>query len=105
AVSAVTLIAVATMFTTAVPQAGWALVQELVPQSRVGAVGGFTHLLSNISGIIGPTVTGFAVQYLGGYSSSFALAGAVGLTGLAIMAWGVRTRAAEVPGMAAAQEA
>jgi MFS family permease len=105
AVSIVTLLGVAGLFVTAIPQATWGIVQELVPQSRVGAVGGFTHLLSNISGIIGPTVTGFAVEYLGGYSSSFALAGAVGLTGLAIMAWGVRTRAAAVPGMATAQKA
>jgi MFS family permease len=105
-VSAVALIAVATMFTTAVPQAAWGLVQELVPQSRVGAVGGFAHLLSNISGMIGPTVTGFAVEYLGGYSSSFALAGAVGLVGLVILACGVRSRAVVAPpNMVRVQEA
>jgi ACS family hexuronate transporter-like MFS transporter len=80
-------------------------VQELVPQSRVGAVGGFTHLLSNISGIIGPTVTGFAVEYLGGYSTSFAVAGAVGLVGLAVMAWGVRSPAAMTTGLVGVQQA
>jgi ACS family hexuronate transporter-like MFS transporter len=106
AVSAVTLIAVATMFTTAVPQAGWGLIQKLVPQSRVGAVGGFAHLLSNISGMIGPTLTGFAVEYLGGYSSSFALAGAVGQVGLVILACGVRSHAVEAaPSMVRVQEA
>jgi ACS family hexuronate transporter-like MFS transporter len=78
---AILLIAIANFFLLMTPQAGWALVQEIVPATRVGAVGGFCHLLSNISGVIGPSVTGFAVQYGGGYTSSFLLAGAVAILG------------------------
>ena len=52
----------------------------------MGGVSGFIHLLSNISGIIGPTATGFAVQYFGGYSSAFAIASALAVAGVVAMA-------------------
>lgn len=83
---AVALIAFAVMMLTASVQACWATIHELVPQARVGGVSGFIHLLSNISGIIGPTATGLAVQYLGGYSSAFAVASAVAVAGVVAMA-------------------
>lgn len=86
ATMAVSLIAFAVMMLTASVQACWATIHELVPQTRVGGVSGFIHLLSNISGIIGPTATGLAVQYLGGYSSAFAVASAVAVAGVVAMA-------------------
>lgn len=86
AVMAVSLIAFAVMMLTASVQACWATIHELVPQARVGGVSGFIHLLSNISGIIGPTATGLAVQYFGGYSSAFAVASAVAVAGVVAMA-------------------
>ncbi len=82
---AVAVITLAILFLMAAPQACWAMTQELVPPSRVGAVGGFVHFLSNISGMIAPAITGFAVEYAGGYRASFFLTGAVGLAGVAII--------------------
>ncbi len=90
---AVSLIAFAVMMLTASVQACWATIHELVPQARVGGVSGFIHLLSNISGIIGPTATGLAVQYLGGYSSAFAVASAIAVAGVVAMAIFVKRQA------------
>lgn len=84
--SALTLIGAAQFFISMVPLTCWLLVQDLVPQSRVGAVGGYVHFLSNIAGIIGPAATGFIIKYAGGYTLSFLLAGAlVGLAALAVL--------------------
>ena len=85
AVSAVALIALAVMLLTCSVQSCWATIHEIVPETRVGAVSGFIHLLSNISGIIGPTATGFAVQYFGGYSSAFVIASALAIAGVVAM--------------------
>ena len=63
AVVAVALIAAAVMLLTSSVQSCRATIHELVPETRVGAVSGFIHLLSNISGIIGPIVTGPARRY------------------------------------------
>jgi ACS family hexuronate transporter-like MFS transporter len=86
ALVAVTLIAVAVMMLTCSVQSCWATIHEIVPETRVGGVSGFIHLLSNISGIIGPAATGLAVQYLGGYSSAFAIASALAVAGVVAMA-------------------
>ncbi|TLU74563.1 MFS transporter [Lichenicoccus roseus] len=90
AVVAVVLIAAAVMLLTSSVQSCWATIHELVPETRVGAVSGFIHLLSNISGIIGPIVTGLAVQYLGGYDSAFAIASILALAGVVAMSVFVR---------------
>ncbi|HEY0235666.1 MAG TPA: MFS transporter [Afipia sp.] len=90
ATMAVSLIAFAVMMLTASVQSCWATIHELVPQARVGGVSGFIHLLSNISGIIGPTATGLAVQYLGGYSSAFVVASTIAVAGVVAMAIFVR---------------
>ncbi len=90
AVVAVALIAAAVMLLTSSVQSCWATIHELVPETRVGAVSGFIHLLSNISGIIGPIVTGFAVQYFGGYTSAFAIASILALAGVVAMSVFVR---------------
>lgn len=39
----------------------------------------FEHLMCNISGIVGPTMMGLAVQYLGGYGNGFTLGAAIDL--------------------------
>jgi hypothetical protein len=50
--------------------------------------------MSNISGIVGPTMMGLAVQYLGGYSSGFMLGAAVDLVGVLAMLLVIGRRAA-----------
>ncbi len=86
AVTAVSLIAFAVMMLTSSVQSCWATIHELVPETRVGGVSGFIHLLSNISGIVGPTATGLAVEYLGGYSSAFVVAATIAAAGVVAMA-------------------
>lgn len=93
--AAVSLIAVAVMLLTSSVQSCWATIHEIVPETRVGAVSGFIHLLSNISGIIGPTITGFAVQYLGGYSSVFITASSVAIAGVVAMSVCVKRPASQ----------
>jgi ACS family hexuronate transporter-like MFS transporter len=83
--AAVALISLALMLLTASVQSCWATIHELVPPVRVGGVSGFIHLLSNISGIVGPTATGYAVQYLGGFNSAFFLAGGAAVAGVVAM--------------------
>ena len=83
-------------------QSCWATIYEIVPETRVGGVSGFIHLLSNISGIIGPTATGLAVQYLGGYSSAFAIASALAVAGVVAMAVFVKRPGAGLATLAAA---
>jgi len=96
AVQAVTLIALAVMWTTGSIQSCWASIHELVPTARIGATSGFIHLLSNISGVVGPAATGFAVQYLGGYDSAFFVSAGVAVAGVVAMALFVR-RPREMP--------
>ena len=48
-------------------------------KDKVGSVGGGMHGLANISGIIGPLVTGFIVQFSGKYDYAFCLAGAIAI--------------------------
>jgi ACS family hexuronate transporter-like MFS transporter len=91
AVQAVTLIAIAVMLLFASVQSCWAMIHDLVPASHVGSVSGFLHLLSSISGIIGPTITGFAVQYLGGYNSAFFITAGIAFTSVLIMALFIRS--------------
>lgn len=74
---AVLCVTFALLFVSAAGQACWSITHELVPRRFVGGLGGFVHLLGNISGIVGPAATGFAIQYLGGFSVAFRLCGAV----------------------------
>jgi ACS family hexuronate transporter-like MFS transporter len=89
---AVALIAVASLFAFMTPQACWSLLQDIVPGERIGATGGFVHLLANLAGILSPGITGFMVQYGAGYSSAFALASALGAAGVIVMWLAVRER-------------
>ncbi|WP_210254939.1 MFS transporter [Methylocapsa sp. S129] len=85
---AVSLMAIVMFVEAMIPIGCWTLLQDLVPPSRVGSVGGYVHLVSNISGIVGPALTGYIVQSSGGYGGSFALAGAVAIIGaLAVLAF------------------
>jgi MFS transporter, ACS family, hexuronate transporter len=90
ATAAIALISLAIMLLTASVQSCWATVRELVPPVRVGGVSGFVHLLSNLSGIVGPIATGYAIQYLGGFDSAFFLAGGAAAAGVIAMAICVR---------------
>lgn len=97
---AVALISLSIMLLTASVQSCWATIHELVPPVRVGGVSGFVHLLSNISGIVGPSATGFAVQYLGGFNSAFFLAGGAALAGVVAMTIFVRRSKTDIPNVA-----
>lgn len=87
---AVTLITLASVFAYMTPQACWSLLQDIVPAERIGTAGGFVHLLANLAGILSPGITGFLIQYGGGYSSAFLLASLLALTGMAMLALFVR---------------
>ncbi|WP_153954054.1 MFS transporter [Cupriavidus necator] len=93
--TAVALVAAAVLFLTAASQSCWALMHELVPGKHLGGVSGFVHLMGNISGIIGPTVTGFAVQYFGGYGSAFALGATIDVVGVLAMVFVINGRATQ----------
>lgn len=89
-VPAVTLIAVASLFAFMTPQACWSLLQDIVPRERIGATGGFVHLLANLAGILSPSITGFMIQYGAGYSSAFVVASALAAVGLIVLWFSVR---------------
>lgn len=89
---AVSLITLASVFAYMTPQACWSLLQDIVPAERIGTAGGFVHLLANLAGILSPAITGFLIQYGGGYSSAFLLASVLALTGMVLLALFVRER-------------
>jgi MFS transporter, ACS family, hexuronate transporter len=91
-VPAVSLIAVASLFAFMTPQACWSLLQDIVPRERIGATGGFVHLLANLAGILSPSITGFMIQYGAGYSSAFVVASALAALGLVVLGVAVRER-------------
>lgn len=59
----------------------WAIVQDIVPPQRVGGTSGFIHGIANISGIMGPAITGWIVQTTGHYTTAFLLAGGLAIIG------------------------
>lgn len=87
---AVALITLASIFAYMTPQACWSLLQDIVPAERIGTAGGFVHLLANLAGILSPGITGFLIQYGGGYHSAFLLASVLALVGMAMLALFVR---------------
>ena len=90
--AAVGLIAAALLFLTGSCQAIWAIQHEILPLHRQGGVGGFIHFLSNLSGIIGPALTGFLIQYFGGYHSAFLFGALIDFTGVIAMVLFVHNR-------------
>jgi ACS family hexuronate transporter-like MFS transporter len=89
---AVGLIAGALLFLTASCQSIWAIQHEIVPLRRQGGVGGFIHFLSNLSGIIGPALTGFLIQYFGGYHSAFLFGALIDFAGVLAMVFFIHSR-------------
>jgi len=79
--SAVALVALSVFFLYLTGAIYWAIIQDTVPAARVGGVSGFMHFLANTSGIVGPTVTGFIVQFTGAFTSAFLLAGLLTVVG------------------------
>ena len=71
---AVTLMSAGVFFMYATISSYWAIIQDTVSSENVGAVGGFVHFLSNIAGIVGPSVTGFLVFATGSFTSALAVA-------------------------------
>ena len=99
--SAVALIAGALLFLTASCQSIWAIQHEIVPLRRQGGVGGFIHFLSNLSGIIGPALTGFLIQYFGGYHSAFLFGALIDFAGVLAMVFFIHSRRPVTSRMAA----
>ena len=87
---AVALVALAVFFLYLTGAIYWAIIQDTVPAARVGGVSGFMHFLANTSGIIGPTLTGFLVQFTGSFTSAFLLAGLLTIIGAVCVARYVR---------------
>jgi MFS family permease len=100
---AIALMSIAIAVMNATPASCWALLQTTVPARRIGGVGGYVHFLSNLAGVVGPAITGFIIQYGGGYNSSFLLAGLVAVAGAVAMAVFVRETPAreDVPSVVA----
>src|ERR1700754_1009487 len=83
--AAVALIAAALLFLTGSCQSIWAVQHEILPLHRQGGVGGVIHFLSNLSGIIGPALTGVLIQYFGGYHSAFMFGALIDFAGVLAM--------------------
>ena len=85
--SAVAVMTIAIGFLMLAAPAYWALIQDAVPSHQVGTASGFMHGLANLSGIIGPAITGYLIQQSGTYSTAFILAGTLGTLGALIVAF------------------
>jgi len=95
ALAATVIMSAATLAVYLTATSYWAIIGDTVAPARVGGVGGFVHFLSNCSGIVGPAVTGYLVQWSGNFQSAFMLAGAISLTGALGLFVFVRPTAAE----------
>ncbi|TCV92976.1 MFS transporter [Biostraticola tofi] len=84
-VPAVALMSVSIFFLYITGAIYWAIIQDVVHKSRIGATSGFVHLIGSVSGIIGPVVTGFIVKYTGKFDSAFILAGVVAALGAVLV--------------------
>ncbi|BFG80538.1 MFS transporter [Paraburkholderia terrae] len=87
---AVTLMAVTVFFMNLTLGAYWGIILDTVPQTRMGSVGGFMHLIANTAGILAPAATGFLVQATSVFASAFMLSGAIALLGALAVAVFVR---------------
>jgi len=79
----------------------WAIIQDTIPNARLGSVGGCVHAVANCAGIVGPTVTGFLVQESHTFVSAFVLAGAVALSSVLAVAILLRPGSASMMNAAA----
>lgn len=73
----------------------WAVVQDLVPSHAVGKISGFTHLIANIGGVVGPAVTGALAQHRGSFQQAWLLAGLIAVGAAACVAATARVNARE----------
>lgn len=97
----VALMAVSVFFMYLTANTYWAIILDTVEEGRVGSVGGFVHLIANLAGIVAPAVTGFMVEWSGGFAGAFVLTGAIAIVGALSVAVFVRSPArAEWPRMA-----
>ncbi|WP_176053171.1 MFS transporter [Paraburkholderia caribensis] len=100
---AVTLMAIAVFFMYASYNTYFAIVLDTVEKERVGAVGGFIHLIANLAGIVAPALTGFLVQWSGNFKSAFLLTGIIAALGAILVAVCVRAPKRQIqfePGIA-----
>jgi ACS family hexuronate transporter-like MFS transporter len=102
---AVFLLSAALLMLTVGTQAVWASISEVVPGNRVGGTGGFVHFIANLSGVLSPAVTGFAVKYFGGYDAAFLLAAAIAVVATLVVTALVKHPRAAVVGMEAVRSA
>lgn len=79
--SAVILMTVGICFLYLQATTYWAIIQDIVPPERVGGTSGFIHGVANISGILGPSITGWLIQTTGQYTYGFVLAAGLALSG------------------------
>ncbi|WP_223838392.1 MFS transporter [Saccharopolyspora pogona] len=91
ATSAVTLMTVAVGFLMLAAPAYWTLINDAAPKEYVGSAGGLMHGLSNLSGIVAPSITG-AIVATSTYTGAFVLAGGFGVVGALVIWAGVRQR-------------
>ncbi|CAB3752074.1 Hexuronate transporter [Paraburkholderia solisilvae] len=88
--SAVALMGTSIFFLYMSANSYWALILDMIEEARVGAVGGYVHMFGNFAGVLAPTATGFIVQQTGSFTSAFALAGVIALSGSICIALFVR---------------
>jgi MFS family permease len=95
ATSAVTLMTIAVGFLMLAAPAYWTMIQDAAPSEYVGSAGGLMHGLANISGIVGPTITGIIVAS-SSYTGAFVLAAILGVIGAVVVLLFVRPQLAAV---------
>jgi len=61
--------------------------QTLAGPGAAGKWIGFQNFIGNLSGIVGPALTGYLVDHAGGFPAAFAVAALVGLVGLLVWAF------------------
>ena len=96
-VGAVSLMALAVLCLFLTGNAYWAILQDTIPPSRVGGVGGFVAMIATSAGVIGPAATGYLVQASGAFTSAFVLAGGIAILGALLVAILVRPIRAPLP--------
>ena len=79
--SVVALMATAVFFMYLTASTYWAIILDTVEPGRVGGVSGFVHMIANCAGIVAPAVTGYIVQWSGGFTGAFVLTGAIAVLG------------------------
>ena len=99
----VALMATAVFFMYLTASTYWAIILDTVEPGRVGGVSGFVHMIANCAGIVAPTVTGYIVQWSGGFTGAFVLTGAIAIAGALCVAVFVKAPALAPSGAYAAR--